>query len=449
MAKAKISIRKEFKVMQCRSCASPLHYDASVDGFVCSTCGSTYPYEGDDGVEETSFQIMHVPLKTSGDLIDLSGLEKIMFMDDPYLLKQSANDKWYSNQSYLERRKRVNYQTRKMFMHTCPMCGGDVQAFENQNVWNCDFCGNRFAKEEIMATGDYEVCEVVDTGEDNTPHYCIPFEISREEAQERILSFASLRPKAFAGIDLEKRVQNLWTVYVPADLCDISLLIEIMTENGSVQLFQDRVNGTPSLSDDHSFHLFADLAPWDLSKIVPFSKKLAEGDLQLDKYMGVGIPNERSKMSYILRPELMEDVKKMIPSEDRTLRWTRIEVRNRKMVMMPVYFLEREETGPKIRFMVNGQTGAVSVLGCGQMPGHKTLFTAGKDISPASERFMTSELIPVVPEGDNGMYRKTTLEDAFRTSKRKIKFADAKRRNKKKRKKAIKAFFDKLFRRKK
>ena len=122
------AIKKEYKVIQCPACASPLHYDTRVDGFVCTFCGNTYPYNGDDGVEENSFSIMHVPVKRDGNILDLTGLEKLMTLDDPMLLKQTANDKWYSNQVYLERRKRENYQKRKMFWHTCPSCGGDVQA---------------------------------------------------------------------------------------------------------------------------------------------------------------------------------------------------------------------------------------------------------------------------------------------------------------------------------
>ena len=441
---AKLSVKKEYKVIQCGTCGSPLYYDAREDGFVCSSCGNTYPYKGDDGVEETSFSLMHIPLKREGDKLLLTGISKIHNLDDPSMLKLSSNEKWYSNQMYLERRKRVVFSKRKMFWHICPTCGGDVQAYESQNIWTCDYCGNRFAKEELLASGNYEVMEIVDTGNDRTPHFAIPFEISRDEAQRRILDFASTRPKAFAGIDLEQRVKNLWSVYIPVDLCDVGIVFKAVTENGSVLLFENRVNWTVSMSNEHSFYLSNDIGPWDLSKIVPFSQKLAEGDLLFDTYLGVGIPAETSRMSYVLRPELVEEVKRKYPSEDQSILWTKIDVRNRKMVMMPVYFLEREETGPKIRFMVNGQTGAVSVLGCGQMPGHKTLFTPGKEIGSASEKYMKSEPVPVLEESE-GVYRCVSDEEGFHTAKKKIKFAAAKSRNKRKRKRAIKNFFARLF----
>jgi len=57
---------------------------------------------------------------------------------------------------------------------------------------------------------------------------------------------------------------------------------------------------------------------------------------------------------------------------------------------------------------------------------------------------MKSELIPVISVG-NDIYKRVSKEEAFQQSARKIKFADAKRRNKKKRKKAVKGFFAKLF----
>ena len=58
-------------------------------------------------MEETSFSLMHIPLKREGDKLFLTGLSKIHNLDDPSMLKLSSNEKWYSNQMYLERRKRV------------------------------------------------------------------------------------------------------------------------------------------------------------------------------------------------------------------------------------------------------------------------------------------------------------------------------------------------------
>lgn len=54
--------RLKFKAMKCTTCAAPVYYDAAQNGFSCLYCGNVMPYEGDDGVEETSFHLDHLPV---------------------------------------------------------------------------------------------------------------------------------------------------------------------------------------------------------------------------------------------------------------------------------------------------------------------------------------------------------------------------------------------------
>ena len=55
-----------YKVIQCPTCGAPMSYDTSKNAFYCPSCNNTVPYSGDDGVEETSFAMHHVPV----DMID-------------------------------------------------------------------------------------------------------------------------------------------------------------------------------------------------------------------------------------------------------------------------------------------------------------------------------------------------------------------------------------------
>lgn len=409
MATPKERIR--FMVMQCPSCGAPLHYDASIDGFACRSCGGSVPYKGDDGVEETSFSLLHIPLKQEGKLLDLSGLgEQLNMARSGWNL--TSNDKYSVYQKYLGHRTRVEYGTRKMFSHRCPMCGGDVQAFETQTVWSCGYCGNQFVKEEVLAAGGVEIFDVVDNGDPNLPHFAIPFEISRELAKRSILDFAAQRPRAFAEQDLDHRVDDLLGFYLPYQIADVSLLLGVSSEKGDAVLFQDRVNWAVPLTLEHSIYMMNDVGPWDLSRIAPFARKFVEGDVLFDKT----IPPEHLQADFImenlLRVEVLPKLRELYPGETHSVKWLRREVRSRRTVMLPLYFLDRGENGPKVWFMVNGQTGAVCAMGRGELPGHKTLFSPGKLPDRLKEPEMVSPYYPVV-ERDPGFYEQVEPQEAF------------------------------------
>ena len=404
--------RKAYQVMQCANCGAPVHYDARLDAFHCVSCGSTFPYAGDDGVEETTFTLRHVPVTMDGELFRPEGLgeERDMAHGEWGLDK---NWKYLINQKYLDHRVRPQYGTRKMFFHICPQCGGDVQAFETQNIWNCSYCGNSFMKEALLSAGQYDTYEVVDTGDENLPHFAIPFELTREQAMRVILDFAALRPRAFADQELERRVGDLWTYYIPHQLCDASLLFQVENESGTALLFQDCVNWATPLSDDHNYFMLSDLGSWDFSKIVPFSKKFAEGDVWFDKAFSPECDAEKFTMANLLRPEVLLRAKSLYPGERHRVNWMRREIRARKTVMLPVYFLDKKQEGAKVYFMVNGQTGAVCALGKGQMKGRSTLFAPGTDLSGRQEITMRTPLLPVT-EQRPACYGVVPPEEAFR-----------------------------------
>lgn len=423
-----------YRVMQCPSCGAPLHYDAALDGFACRSCGSSFPYAGDDGVEETSFSLLHVPIETRDGLLDLTGLgERQNMAISGWDLNK--NEKYSVYQKYLSHRKIIEYGTRKMFSHRCPMCGGDVQAFETQSVWSCGYCGNKFVKDAVLAAGDVEAFDVVDNGDPNLPHFAIPFEISRDRAKHIILDFAAQRPKAFAEQDLTNRVEDLWTLYLPCQIADVSLVVGVSSNHGDATLFQDRVNWVLPLTLEHNNYLMNDVGPWDLSKVVPFSRKFVEGDVQFDQTIPPDWHQADFIMENLVRPEVLPRARELYPGESHSVKWLRRHVRARKAVMLPFYFLDRGETGPKVWFMVNGQTGAVAALGRGELPGHKTLFSPGRLPERLSEPSMASDYFPLT-EREPGWYEIVPPEDAFVPFRYRV----PKQKNKKKQ-----GFFSRLF----
>ena len=400
-----------YKVIQCPTCGAPMSYDTSKNAFYCPSCNNTVPYSGDDGVEETSFAMHHVPV----DMID--GMYRLNKLSEPSDMafgewKIPAGLDFQVKQKYINHRKHVQYSTRKMFSHICPECGGDVQAFETQNIWNCSYCGNKFIKEELIESGKYETYDVVDTGDDRTPHFAIPFAVSREEAKMIILRFADLRPRAFADQNLNERVNDLWTYYIPAQINDATLVMQVESELGKVHFLQDIVNWVTPLSNAHSYFLFHDIGPWDLSKIEPFSMKFAEGDVFFDDtYPYDSVPMLFAQEN-ILRPMVLDKFSKLYPSERKRVNWLRREIRTRKTVMLPVYFLDKPKNGSNVYFMVNGQTGAVAAIGRGEMKGRKTLFASGQDASTMGETTIQTDFLPVIQNSEN-IYKVVSKEEAF------------------------------------
>ncbi len=404
----------KFLAMKCSSCGAPVYYDAKKDGFTCAYCSNVMPYEGDDGVAATSFQLDHLPLKIKNGRYLLNQLGEARDMAHGSGWKADSNWQHLIKQKYLHHKKRQNYKTRELLLHPCTNCGVGVEAFTTQNIWNCHYCKNIFIKEDVLNSCAGSVYEVVDNGDELLPHFAVPFSITREAAKRIILQFAAQRPKAFQEQNLDERIDELWAIYVPHRICDSSIVVEIENDNGTALLFQDYVNWVTPITQEHNQHMLMDVEPWDLAKITPFSIKFAEGDISFAKAFETDCPAALATRENTLRPEINAAIKKLYPSKNSRINWIREEARTVKSAMLPIYFLDKMSNGVKVYFMVNGQTGAVCALGRGQMEGKSTLFSPGKiDLNRVHETTLKSGLQTVIEEGP-GVYKPVSAADAFR-----------------------------------
>ena len=406
--------RLKFKAMKCATCAAPVYYDTSKNGFFCLYCRNLMPYEGDDGVEETSFHLDHIPVTIENECYRLKHLGDSRDMSHGKGWKADKNWQYIAKQKFLDHQKRQSYSTRELLIHSCPMCGAQVEAFASQNIWHCDYCRNKFIKDEILQSKDYKSYEVIDNGDKLLPHFAIPFSVSREEAKRIILRFAALRPNSFKEQNLEKRVDELWQFYVPFRISDSSFLVEVETEKGTALLLQDCINLVTPITNDHNQHMLNDIGPWDLSAIAPFSAKFAEGDIGFDETYEADSSPALFIRENTLKPEIVAAIKKLYPSKNYRINWIREELRTVKTVMLPIYFLDKMNNGIKVYFMVNGQTGAVCALGRGQMEGRETLFAPGNaDTNSFRETTLKSGWQPVI-EQEPQIYKRVSADEAFR-----------------------------------
>ena len=285
--------RLKFKAMKCATCAAPVYYDTSKNGFFCLYCRNLMPYEGDDGVEETSFHLDHLPVTIENECYRLKHLGDSRDMSHGKGWKADKNWQYIAKQKFLDHQKRQSYSTRELLIHSCPMCGAQVEAFASQNIWHCDYCRNKFIKDEILQSKDYKSYEVIDNGDKLLHHFAIPFSVSRE----------------------------------------------VETEKGTALLLQDCINLVTPITNDHNQHMLNDIGPWDLSAIAPFSAKFAEGDIEFDETYKADSSPALFIRENTLKPEIVAAIKKLYPSKNYRINWIREELRTVKTVMLPIYFL--------------------------------------------------------------------------------------------------------------
>lgn len=406
--------RLKYKAMKCAACSAPVYYNAAQNGFSCLYCGNVMPYAGDDGVEETSFHLDHLPVSFEHERYCLNHLGESRDMSHGKGWKPDNNWQYIIKQKHLDHQKRQSYSTRELLVHSCTMCGAQVESFASQNIWHCDYCGNKFIKDDILQSKAYRAYEVIDNGDELLPHFAIPFSVSREEAKRVILRFAALRPNAFKEQNLENRVDELWQFYVPFRISDSSILVEVENEKGTALLLQDYINLVTPITHDHNQHMLNDIGPWDLSAIAPFSAKFAEGDIGFDESYKADSSPALFIRENSLRPEIAAAIKKLYPSKNYRINWIREDLRTVKTAMLPVYFLDKMSDGVKVYFMVNGQTGAVCALGRGQMAGRETLFAPGNaDTNSFRETTLKSGWQPVIEQKPQ-IYKRVSAEEAFR-----------------------------------
>lgn len=417
-------------LMKCKNCGAPIIYDAGAGAYSCPFCGQTIAYEGEGGVQEEKLVLRHDPVPMKDGCFDFRGAgEKYMLYG---LDKKVSFETWEikENESYVGFRKPGTIDPREEVEFICKFCGALVKGYGSQNIWTCDYCGNKYAREVLAREGWFkpnwgfrgsridENGRIVSINDSyiKLPKYAADFRITREYAKHQILKLVSEHPKAFAEVDMNRHVENLRAVYFNYYLCDSTILVYLTMPKGNVHVLRDAVNWPVPASGNHGEELLQDLAPWDFTALKPFSPAFCEGDVWLDRPWG----NDDSPTAGRQRADIDTDVrnfaKKLYSSEEASLVWVRSLDRAKTRIYLPAFYLGRTEKGPKFCFAVNGQTGAVSCLGRGKSAGKHTLVLPGRGdyVSTTSEPTIISEFYPVKEEGKGSeLYRVVSPEEAY------------------------------------
>ena len=319
---------------QCPNCNAALEYDNALRRFRCFYCDSTF---SDDELQAIFLERdRKVDLET----------------DEPELTEQQMTDEEFTGQSAL---------------YSCPNCGANVICDSLTASTRCHFCHTPVILSGRLS-GEFK------------PDVIIPFQTTREQAEENFKKFTSGKFLLPNGFKTEAQLRNISALYVPywlksgqteAHLTATGLTVRSWTTGNTTYTHTKVYNverdcdmvfvrvpydGSKRIDDS----LMESIEPFDYSGIKPFNMSYLSG-CAAEKY---DVTKEEAA------PRLDERIGKAAEEEIRRLAavYTRLQdvhcnvsYKNQQYIyaMLPVWFLNYTYNGKDYEFAMNGQTGAM------------------------------------------------------------------------------------------
>jgi hypothetical protein len=249
----------------------------------------------------------------------------------------------------------------------CDNCGADLLALPETAATTCSFCGAGVVIAERV-TGD------------QSPHYVIPFAISKEEAVKAFKKWCRnglLTPKGFMTAD---RIKSITGIYVPFWLYDLNSRVKVSAACTKVRTY---TSGDYLYTETSHYNAFREL---DLHYVkVPVDASVKMDDTFMDRlepYQYSGLKEFRTPYlaGYLAEKyqftdaELLERAKNKIRGyieaavRDSFSGYTTVtrtseemDTRNVKShyVLLPVWLVVYDYNNFQHNFVMNGQTGKV------------------------------------------------------------------------------------------
>lgn len=305
--------------IKCPGCGQNIFFDAALGKLVCNYCGGAY----DPQTKELSYR-----------------LEK--------------KDREDADQQESENHEIV-----------CNSCGSIVVTEKNTAATFCAVCGSPALVSRRLS-------------KQFRPDFIIPFKVTREEAVDKFLKFASKRKFVPSSFRNKATLQKVTGLYVPFWLIDGTCHMKVRGEgrkdrtDDAVDKFDVSVkydfkvkgvpfDGSKAISD----RLMEAIEPFDYDELKPFSNSYLPGfyaerydltALDMSERITKRMDLYAGQYARVLCPEYDEFKVEQNESFADDL--------SQKYALLPVWFLNYEYRGFKYGFAVNGQTGEVD----GDMP---------------------------------------------------------------------------------
>lgn len=286
--------------IHCPSCGAPAHFDIVQQSYLCSYCGGKVAI-GDAVRQKQGFRAMRAEIL------------------------------------------RTDVKRFRLFSTVCDGCGAEVMFEEGEALTSCAFCGRSLVRKEYLNT-------------DGLPESVIPFAITPQEAQERIMDWCRHNRHKPEAKQLKRLIPQLRGFYLPYEL------VRGPVHMKASRMDSQRVYDCEGFLNDAFINRSKQLDNLLLDGMEPFdTDRMADFDFAY-------VAGHRVKIS-----DLSDDAVEArasaearavyTPSVRKTLETNAVEISAdvsgavRYPVLLPVYYLCEGE----LTAAVNGQTGKVSV----------------------------------------------------------------------------------------
>lgn len=286
--------------IHCRKCGAPASFDIVLQKYACPYCGS------ETGIDEAVREKQGYRMIQRGKM------------------KQAVR----------------NY---RLFHAECSGCGADIVMGENEALADCPFCSRALVRREYLYS-------------DNMPESLIPFALTQEEAQERMLAWCSDHSRRPEAKLLKKNIGDLQGIYLPYELVRgpvhmrAGRMDSVRTYRCEGFVDSELISRTGKLDN----LLLDGMEPFDTDALREFDFAFAAG--------------QRIRIADMAEDSLKkrieeETAQSYLPYVRRTLQTKAVEITAdagsviRLPVLLPVYYLAKGD----LMAAVNGQTGKVSV----------------------------------------------------------------------------------------
>lgn len=357
------------QAIKCKKCGAPSYFDQKAEGFLCPFCKDFAPWASADYRYTLDMVFRHRPIPIIDGLLKLThvglGEETAKDPRPPEELKQRTRD---TEELLYELDKGTldKWKEREEVSFKCSFCDGTVSGFSTQNVFICEYCGNKTMAADVFETGSYG--EDLAFGYDpNMYNRVLPLKIKRDEAKQLMRRLVSQYRDDFMGQDIEKRIEEeLQVFYLPYWVEDISLKATVNSERGKFTFYHDRINWARPQFSQLDIYLLNELNPWDYGESAPFTPGFLEDDAR------IFAPQNTEDRVTAMRRMLWRDIPGMLESafglkKVKLISWL-TDFRRHKYasINLPVWYLDKPgsagENDLQIRMAVNGQTGKAAAL---------------------------------------------------------------------------------------
>ena len=250
----------------------------------------------------------------------------------------------------------------------CPACGGEILTEETTAATFCPFCDNPSIMPSRLS-GSLK------------PDAVLPFQKSKEDAQEAFLKLCKGKPLLPKNFTAEQRLEKITGMYVPFWLYDCDADFQgsykatrihrwsdsrynytrtehfLLNRNAKADFVGIPMDGSSKMEDT----FMESIEPFDYGQMVPFEMAYLTGYLA-DKY---DVPSEDGKERIRQRVEqsMQDQIQSTLMGYASVLptnRQVQIHHSKARYVLLPVWMLNTKYNGRIYTFAMNGQTGKMT-----------------------------------------------------------------------------------------